>query len=73
MFQNLRSSGFTNIVWENIPQPRFMTIVARPRRMGIKSLEYRERVRIIRPCIIKRCESGGIGRRTRLRIWRGNP
>src|SRR5581483_9134917 len=24
-------------------------------------------------CIIETCESGGIGRRTRLRIWRGNP
>jgi hypothetical protein len=30
-----------------------------------------ERTRLL--CIIAICESGGIGRRTRLRIWRGNP
>jgi hypothetical protein len=30
-----------------------------------------ERMQLL--CIIAICESGGIGRRTRLRIWRGNP
>jgi hypothetical protein len=51
----------------------------RPRRQKgplTKELWLPRRIRVTAACIILRTtdrESGGIGRRTRLRIWRGNP
>ena len=55
----------------NLPADGVRAIFERSRLPAARFLRLLEVLR--RRCNISPCESGGIGRRTRLRIWRGNP